>query len=240
MIALVVDAGRQRAEGASPWSPASREAQNASATAGSPWRTSSEPCSASAIRSTTPARAALEVGRKSRSSRAQRVDERVEPRVGAARPARPRRRTRRPTPGSRPIARSTSRQMTLPEPSQMPVQRRLAEEARQDRLLDVAVAAQALERLGDQRGLPLAHPVLRHRGGEARERAAALVARALVVGARQPHHRDRRRLGLDAQVGEHVLHQRLLDQPLAERACDARAWCVRLRHAPGACRPPSR
>ena len=38
----------------------------------------------------------------------------------------------------------------------------------------------------------------------------------LVVGAGQAHRRDRRRLGLDAEVGEDVAHQRLVDQLGAE------------------------
>ena len=68
-----------------PRSPASRDAQKASATAGGAWRTSSEPWSASAMRSTTRrARASMpvEVG----ELLAQRRDERVE-----ARRRRPRR-----------------------------------------------------------------------------------------------------------------------------------------------------
>jgi hypothetical protein len=40
--------------------------------------------------------------------------------------------------------------------------------------------------------------------------------RNIVVGAREPERRDRRRLRLDRKVGEHVAHQRLLDQDPAE------------------------
>ena len=50
------------------------------------------------------------------------------------------------------------------------VERALAEEARQLRLLDEAVAAQALERLGDERRRALADPELGDRGREAPER----------------------------------------------------------------------
>ncbi len=39
-----------------------------------------------------------------------------------------------------------------------------------------------------------------------------------VVGAREAHRKRRGGLGLDAQVGEHVPHQRLVDQRLAEGA----------------------
>jgi hypothetical protein len=38
-----------------------------------------------------------------------------------------------------------------------------------------------------------------------------------VVGAREAHRQRGRRLGLDAQVGEHVAHERLVDQRPAER-----------------------
>ena len=96
-------------------------------------------------------------------------------------------------------------------------QRRLAVEARHARLLDVAVAAEALEASTACAGRPLADPVLEHGGGEAAELGGVLVARGdLVVGAGEAHRGDRRRLGLDAEVGEHVAHQRLVDQHLAE------------------------
>ena len=62
-------------------------------------------------------------------------------------------------------------------------------------------------------GGALAHPVLHHRGGEAPE----CRLRRLVVGARHPQRRDRGRLGLDRQVGQHVAHRRLLDERRAER-----------------------
>ena len=51
------------------------------------------------------------------------------------------------------------------------VQRRVAVQQRQARLLDEAVAAQALERLGGMGGGALGDPVLHDRGGEAAERA---------------------------------------------------------------------
>ena len=54
-------------------------------------------------------------------------------------------------PGSRTIARSTSRHWTLPEPSQIEFSGALAVQARHPRLLDVAVAAEALERLAGVR-----------------------------------------------------------------------------------------
>ena len=97
-----------------------------------------------------------------------------------------------------------------------PVERRVAQQLRHRRLLDVAVAAQALERLGGVRRRALADPVLHDRGAEAAQRLVVLV-----VGAREPQRRRGRRLGLDRQVGEHVDHQRLLGQARAERAAVA-------------------
>ena len=105
------------------------------------------------------------------------------------------------------------------------VERALAVEARQARLLDVAVPAEALERLGHERRGRLAHPVLRDGRGEAPERPA------LVEGAGEPHRRHGRRLGLEAEVGEHVRHQRLVDELPAERRA-VRRVVGRLRHRP--------
>ena len=105
----------------------------------------------------------------------------------------------------------------MPEPSQIEASGRLAVEARHARLLDVAVAAEALQALDRVPGRALAEPVLEHGVGEAAELGRLLVAGGdLVVGAGEAHRRDRRRLGLDAEVGEHVAHQRLVDQLLAE------------------------
>src|SRR5438874_12502144 len=56
------------------------------------------------------------------------------------------------------------------------VARALAEEPRHGRVLDIPVAAEALERFGRVRRLALAHPVLDHGGGKALERGFALVA----------------------------------------------------------------
>ena len=48
--------------------------------------------------------------------------------------------------------------------------------------------------------------------------AQVRVALRAVESARQPHHEDRRRLGLDGEVGQHIDHQRLLAEQLAKRA----------------------
>ena len=75
--------------------------------------------------------------------------------------------------GSRSSARSTSSAMHVARALPDRVERALAVEARQARLLDVAVAAETLERLGDERRRRLAHPVLRDGRGEAPERRVA-------------------------------------------------------------------
>ena len=112
-----VGAGRQRAD-AWPHSPERREAQNASATASSPKRTSSEPWRASAIRSTrVRARASRVEGSERRSSRS--LDANRSSRGSSIAPsptsfANASTRTRVPDHG--PI---TSRHWTFPEPSQI-------------------------------------------------------------------------------------------------------------------------
>ena len=93
----------------------------------------------------------------------------------------------------------------------------VAVELRHRRLLDVAVAAQALERLGRERRAALAHPVLHDRQREATE-GAPRRGRSRVERARDPQRRCCRRLGLEREVGEHVDHRRLLGQRRAERA----------------------
>ena len=52
-----------------------------------------------------------------------------------------------------------------------------------------------------------------HRRGEPAERRSV----GLVVAASNPERGRRRRLGLDREVGEHVLHRRLVDEQRAER-----------------------
>ena len=73
----------------------------------------------------------------------------------------------------------------------------------------------------------LQSPVLEHRVGEPLERVSPLVAGdRLVVGARQAHRADRRRLGLDREVGEHVPHQRLVDQRACRTPRGASVWWI--------------
>ena len=101
-----------------PPSPARREAQNASATAAGAWRTSSEPCRASAIRSTT-RRARGSIDSTSANSSRSAATERVEAGVGAGRLVELVEERREAPAGERLSARRTSSAMTLPEPSQI-------------------------------------------------------------------------------------------------------------------------
>ena len=71
------------------------------------------------------------------------------------------------------------------------VQRRLAEEQRHPGLLDVAVAAQALQRLGHHHRGPLADPELRQRQRDAAQRRLVRVVGAVVDGGGQPDGRAR-------------------------------------------------
>jgi hypothetical protein len=192
-----------------PQSPPSRLAQKASATSAGACRTSSDPCTTSAIRSTTRrARASAPAGEHP----LQPGDRLVEPPVGA------RRRVRL----------GQQRNQTVRLPAQRPqhveglhvagalpdrVERRVPVEPRQAGLLDVPVAAQALQGLADHGRLPLAHPELAGRHREPLERLLAPVDRA-----GQPQRQQRRRLRLDRQVGQHVPHGRLVGEHPAERA----------------------
>ena len=108
-------------------------------------RTSSEPWSASARRSTTPAARISSRSRSANSSRRRATC--ASRRASAPAASSTSARNASSASGSRASARSTSSAMTLPEPSQIEAQRRLAVEARHARLLDEAVAAEDLERL---------------------------------------------------------------------------------------------
>src|SRR5690606_16925977 len=87
------------------------------------------------------------------------------------------------------------------------VERRLAVEPRHAGVLDVPVAAEALQRLGDEGGTALGDPVLADGGGEAAERLLPLVTTdAAVGGARQPQREGGGGLRLDREVGDDVAH----------------------------------
>ena len=127
--------------------------------------------------------------------------------------------------------------MTLPAALPDGVERLLAVDARQAGLLDEAVAAEALERLGGvRRARACRSSTSRPRSRCARTPPRAASSRAPVVRAREPQRSHRRGLGLDAEVGEHVLHQRLLGERLAEGAAGARRGASPARRA---CRIPA-
>ena len=59
----------------------------------------------------------------------------------------------------------------------------------------------------------LAVPVLANRRADAHQQSRVGIARCLVVDRlRQPEGKQRRRLDLEREIGQHVLHQRLVDQ----------------------------
>lgn len=104
---------------AMPQSPPKRDAQNASATAGSPWRTSSEPCSTSASDSTS-RRARYSIPSRSVSSlrtRSTASSSRASPPAASSTSSK----NAATDSGCRPIARSASSAATLPEPSQIDI-----------------------------------------------------------------------------------------------------------------------
>ncbi len=97
-------------------------------------------------------------------------------------------------------------------------QRRLPVEPGHAGLLDVAVAAQALQGLGGVRRTALADPVLGDGQAEpADQRLLTVPGEGGVGGLGEPHRHGGGRLGLHHEVGEHIAHQRLVDQRPAER-----------------------
>ena len=152
------------------------------------------------------------------------------PRCRRGRPARPAAAPTAPsTPASSPRAAASSSRNTsawgpragpqhveaddVARPLPDAVERALAEQPGHHRLLDVAVAAQALERLAHHGRLALAHPVLGHRRADPPQPVGRLVALVgLVEGPGQAQRGHGGRLGLDRQVGQHVAHQRLVGE----------------------------
>ena len=174
--------------------PPSRVAQNASPISAGAWRSSRLACSRSA---SCCARRRRSSGRGPRARSSRCPVGRVIPvvRAGGERELRPDRGWRRLVPGQR--AQHVEREHVagaLPDR----VQRRLAEQPRQTRLLDVAVAAEAFQRLGDDGRRALADPELRGRDGQSQERRLAVVD-----GVGQPQPERGRRLHLERQVGQH-------------------------------------
>ena len=121
--------------------------------------------------------------------------------------------------GARWRIRCTSRQMTLPLPSPDGVERSLAViEAGEDTNSSTeAVTADALHGLADVRRRALADPVFAGRGVEAPEELLRRRLALAIERARDAHHQRGGRLGLDAQVREHRLHELVVDEPPLER-----------------------
>ena len=202
---------------------------------------SSEPCSASARRSTSAARAALvDRPRAPCSSAASASSSR-----GSLRPADL---GEKASSALRRRARALAARRGVDVAGALPdrVQRALAEEPRQPRLLDVAVAAEALERLGDEARRQLADPVLRDRGGEPAEGVVALVvarARGASRSASPPRTRCRGRRARSASAagrrggGRTPSDARRGASPPRPRAASARSSRARSR---AACGRPSR
>ena len=112
------------------------------------------------------------------------------------------------------------------------VERRLPVQPRQEGVLHVTRATQALLRLVDEGRGALADPVLAGGGGDAGECRLTRVVRGRVHRARHAQREHQRRLRLQRQVRQHVAHQGMRDQGLAERAAMVRmVQCLRQRHA---------
>ncbi len=207
-----------------PPSPPRREAQNASATAAGALRTSSEPCRHSAMPSTTRrARVSSVAGSANWSLSSAHAG--VEARVGAAAPARPRAGTPRASAASasaRAARRGSSR---CPSP---PRSRRAAPRGRgaasptpprsRRRRGTRAPRTRGSARACSVQNLPTAVARRLNSCASLSSSPAVGVGVRFVVGAREAHRQRGRGLGLHAQVGEHVAHQRLVDQRLAEGA----------------------
>ena len=223
-----------------PPSPPRREAQKASATAGAPWRTSSEPCSASAMPSTT-RRARVSSVTGSENWRSSFLHVLVQARVGAlglldlvhehlqsARGAHQR--------AQHVEAHHVAR--ALPDRGE----RRLAVQARHTRLLDIAVAAEALQGLERVVGGALAYPVLADGGGQALEQVRVVqIALAL---SRRPRRRLRRRRAPGASPARWRPRTRCTGRPARCASAAGRSTACQtpsgMRHGGWRCTTPAR
>src|SRR5207245_1184295 len=91
-------------------------------------------------------------------------------------------------------------------------------EAGSDRLLEVAVAAEALEGLGGCRGAPLADPVLAGGGADALDPALVFVGAGMIAGVGEAQHQGGGGFGLEGKVRQDVAHEGLVRQLPAEGA----------------------
>ena len=97
------------------------------------------------------------------------------------------------------------------------IQRCLAVQARQDRFLDVARPPEAFLRLVDHHRRALADPILAHGGEHTGQRClfGVTLGRSIQGTGQSQRHRQRC-FRLQSQIGQHVLHQRLVRQQPAE------------------------
>ena len=93
------------------------------------------------------------------------------------------------------------------------VDRHFAIQQRKASLLHIAVAAEALHGLTDQRGRRLAHPIFGGRGHQPPIGGFGSVL-AAVESAGKPERKRGRCLDVECHVGKDLRHQRLIDQPL--------------------------
>src|SRR5439155_1671856 len=96
------------------------------------------------------------------------------------------------------------------------VQRCLPVQARERGLLHITVPPQAFHCLHDERGQAFAQPVLRDRCDQAHQKPLARISFRAVEGPRKAKREERGGLGLEGEIGKHVLHQRLFGEPSAE------------------------
>ena len=116
----------------------------------------------------------------------------------------------------------------MPLPSQMALTGDSRKQPRERAVFHHAAAADALHRLVGVVRRALADPVLADGSAQAHQQVLVAVGPA-VHRARDAHGQRERAFALERQVGEHVAHQRLLVEHLAERRAD-RAVVQSLRH----------
>ena len=110
------------------------------------------------------------------------------------------------------------------------VDRRFPVMPRQNALLDVTIAAEALHRLIEKARRALAHPVFDGRRQQPHIGGFLGVNGRTVERPAQPHHQRDRRLDMQRHVRQHRLHQRLIGEMFLEHAAMPRVM-QRMRQA---------
>ena len=83
---------------------------------------------------------------------------------------------------------------------------------------DEAVAAVTFERFRDELRRALASPILRHGRADARQQGFRGVRLRAIQRASEAHGHPHQRLTLDGEVGDHIAHERQIDEVALERA----------------------